>query len=377
MIGPPLCDRLLEIVPRTVCMESAHTSHPSPLFESEVTKTMENSEFFSTSKNEDNHQVCLGPSVFAVGLLESSRRQKSPASTRSVFVLGPFPRGGSVQYPAALFPASAEAKDTSVGHRFVILKVPLGCRRTWAGPGPSGPNGGCPQQRSTMLTRRSPRWNRAPSEGRTSPCSSVLARKSQVRGSPVRPPSLLRLARTAPAGPRSQKLSWGLCPGQISLPVWSPSVVPRGSRSTGSLRRGSGEPRSEWSGGQRQCRWCRRLTWRWAGGPERTRPGCRPVGHDPPPLRKPRHGRQGGGHASACWCHPRGRPERRHGNTHQFWLLQNVLKTRESERAIILTSECVHLQFSVGKCKWSKHCNAVNKNNVKVSDDVIIFLTNS
>lgn len=143
-------------------------------------------------------------SVVAVGLLKSTSVSETISS---IFALGPSPKDGSVQYPAALFPASAEAWDTSVGHQSETLKVPLGRRRISAGPGPSGPNGDCPQQRSTMLTHRPPLWNRVPSEGRTSPCASVLAQKSQARLLAVGPPSLLRLARTVPAGPRSQKLS--------------------------------------------------------------------------------------------------------------------------------------------------------------------------
>lgn len=48
------------------------TSHLSPLFQGQVTKAIKNSYFLLTSKHVDGHQVCLGPSVFAVGLLKWS-----------------------------------------------------------------------------------------------------------------------------------------------------------------------------------------------------------------------------------------------------------------------------------------------------------------
>lgn len=65
--------------PRTVCMESTHTSRPSPILD-EVTKTIKNRSFLLASKNVIDHQVCLGPSVFALGRLKSSRCQKSSVS---------------------------------------------------------------------------------------------------------------------------------------------------------------------------------------------------------------------------------------------------------------------------------------------------------
>lgn len=263
-------------------------------------------------------------------------------------VLIPAPRGESVLRRAVSVPASAAPVGTSVARRSALPMDPSGCRRTWVAPGPNGPAGGCPKQRSRKPGLRSPRWSRCEWAERTGRRRSAPPRRSRPRKR-LRPGPW---GRTDPAGPRWRKLS--------GVPVRNLHGSPPPAK--GSLWRISGGRRWEWRWVPPSCRWRRRSWWRWAGGPGKTEPGCRLEVRRRPLLPRSRLGRRAEGHAWVWWRHLPGWPGCRQGNSRLIWLPRNVLE-REERRGRRWLSE------HEAERDWGSDC-AVSSTTVKLQQIV-------